>query len=740
VRVDSFGYAGYRTSPAYDSLLAKVIVHGADHAAAAARAYRALSEFRIEGVATNVGFLQALLRHPGFLQSPDTGFLDRHLAELLADTAHPALYVAAERRQGGAGARIDAVDPLAVLVHGKAESAREALDAAPDGTIAVPAPMQGTIVKLEADEGDAVPAGRILLIMEAMKMQHEIVAAAGGIVRQFAVAPGDTVFEGDPLAFMEAGDVAGADAGAADDIDLDHIRPDLAEALDRQDILQDHRRPEAVERRRRTGQRTARENIADLVDDGSFVEYGGLMVAAQHNRRTEEDLIARTQADGMIAGLARINGDRFPDDRARAMVVSYDYTVLAGTQGMMNHAKKDRMFELAARQKLPLVLFSEGGGGRPGDTDVHWVAGLHNMAFRLFGELSGLVPVIGINSGYCFAGNAALLGCCDVIIATANSNIGMGGPAMIEGGGLGVFRPTEVGPMRDQVPNGVVDIAVEDEAAAVAAARQYLSYFQGPIADWDCADQRLLRRAIPEDRLRVYEIRDVIHTLCDTGSVLELRRGFGHGIVTALVRIEGRPLGLVANNPKHLGGAIDSDASDKMARFLQLCDAFDLPVVSLTDTPGFMVGPEVEKTALVRHCCRLFVNAASMTVPLMAVVLRKSYGLGAQAMVGGSMRAPLFAVAWPTGEFGGMGLEGAVKLGYRKELEAVPDPAERRALFEKMVARLYERGKALSTATFFEFDDVIDPADTRHRIVNALRALPPAPPRTAKKRPMIDTW
>lgn len=741
VRVDTFGYAGYRTGPAFDSLLAKVIVHGPTHEAATARAYRALSEFRVEGVATNRAFLQALLRHPRFLDRPDTGFLEANLDALLKDNEHPQLYVATERKTSGAGARIDSVDPLAVLSHGKAETDRDAgAETAPDGTVPVPAPMQGTIVTLQVAEGDEVYVGKVLMIMEAMKMQHEIAAEASGVVRQLAITEGDTVFEGDPLAFLEAGDVARPDDASGDDVDLDHIRPDLAEVLDRQDNLLDPRRPEAVERRRRTNQRTARENIDDLVDPDSFQEYGGLMVAAQRDRRTEEDLIARTQADGMIAGLARINGDKFGDDRARAMVISYDYTVLAGTQGKMNHDKKDRMLTLAAQHRLPIVFYTEGGGGRPGDTDVQYVAGLHIPTFHLFGELSGLVPLVGINSGYCFAGNAALLGCCDVVIATANSNIGMGGPAMIEGGGLGVFRPTEVGPMAEQVPNGVVDIAVEDEAEATRVARQYLSYFQGPVDDWDCQDQRLLRRAIPEDRLRVYEIRDVIDILCDTGSVLELRKGFGVGMVTALARIEGRPIGIIANNPKHLGGAIDSEASDKGARFLQLCDAFDIPVLSLTDTPGFMVGPEVEKTALVRHCCRLFVTGANITVPLIAVVLRKSYGLGAQSMVGGSMRTPSLTVAWPTGEFGGMGLEGAVKLGYRKELEAIEDPEERRELFETMVARMYERGKALSTATYFEFDDVIDPAETRRRIVDTLRAMPPAPPRQGKKRPNIDTW
>jgi acetyl-CoA carboxylase carboxyltransferase component len=326
------------------------------------------------------------------------------------------------------------------------------------------------------------------------------------------------------------------------------------------------------------------------------------------------------------------------------------------------------------------------------------------------------------------------------VIATANSSIGMGGPAMIEGGGLGVFRPEEVGPMRVQVPNGVVDVAVADEAEAVRVAKQYLSYFQGAIGDWDCADQRLVRGIVPENRLRVYEVRSVIETLADAGSVLELRHDFGLGMVTALIRVEGRPLGVVANNPKHLAGAIDSPGADKAARFMQLCDAFDIPILFLCDTPGIMVGPEVEKSALVRHCCRLFVVGGSLTVPFFTIVLRKSYGLGAQAMAGGSHKAPLFTVSWPTGEFGGMGLEGAVKLGFRKELAAIEDPAERKKAFDHMVARAYQHGKALNTATHFEIDDVIDPAESRRWIVNALRAAPVPPPRQGKKRPCVDTW
>jgi acetyl-CoA carboxylase carboxyltransferase component len=576
--------------------------------------------------------------------------------------------------------------------------------------------------------------------MESMKMEHVVKAEVSGLVVRLAVAQGDTVYEGHPLAFIEEREIETEETTGLEQVDPDHIRPDLAETFRRHEILEDAARPESVALRRQRDQRTARENVADLTDPGTFVEYGGLVIAGQRLRRSVDDLIQRTPADGLVAGVGCVNRDLFGEEKSRCVVLSYDYMVLAGTQGMQNHKKKDRMFELAARLRLPLVFFTEGGGGRPGDTDHSAVGALDVMAFHLFGRLSGLVPLVGINSGRCFAGNAALLGCCDVVIAARNSNIGMGGPAMIEGGGLGVFRSEEVGPMSVQVPNGVVDIAVADEAEGVVMARKYLSYFQGTVDRWAAADQRLLRGIIPENRLRIYDVRSVIQTMADTDSVLELRPHYGLGMVTALIRIEGRPLGVIANNPKHLSGAIDSPGADKAARFMQLCDAHDLPILLLCDTPGMMVGPEVEKTGLVRHCCRLFVTGGSLTVPFFTIVLRKAYGLGAQTMAGGSFRAPVFVVSWPTGEYGGMGLEGAVKLGYRKELAAIEDPLKRKELFDKMVAASYERGKAINTASHFEIDDVIDPAASRHVIVSALKAAPGPQPRTGKKRPMVDTW
>jgi acetyl/propionyl-CoA carboxylase alpha subunit/acetyl-CoA carboxylase carboxyltransferase component len=760
IRVDSFGYVGYRTSPSFDSLLAKLIGSTTlpGFSEVAAKTYRALCEFKIEGVSTNISFLQNLLRHPEFVAGRVyTRFVEDHSAELVAPTnaGHQRLFFDQSAVVSRAGAKIDTTDPLAVLAHGKGESssglaAPPVMNSAapvrmyevegPENTVAIAAPLQGTIVSIDVQEGDLVRKGQQLLIMESMKMEHVIQAETSGVIRQLVVTKGDTIFEGSPLAFLEEVEVELTETAGEMEVDLDHIRLDLGEVVERHSLTLDAARPEAVARRRKTGQRTARENVTELCDPGTFFEYGSLVIAAQRQRRSLEDLIKNTPADGMIAGIGQVNGQLFDDSKARCVIMSYDYTVLAGTQGFKNHYKKDRMFALAEQWRLPVVFFAEGGGGRPGDTDWSSPSGLDVMAFHFWGRLSGLVPLVGITSGRCFAGNAVILGCCDVIIATQGSNIGMGGPAMIEGGGLGIFRPEEVGPMSEQVPNGVVDIPVKDEAEAVRVAKQYLSYFQGPISDWQCADQRLLRRVIPENRLRVYDIRKVIDTLADTESVLEIRRHFGLGMITAFIRIEGRPIGVIANNPMHLGGAIDSDAADKATRFIQLCDAFDIPILFLCDTPGNMVGPEVEKTALVRHCCRMFVTGSSVTVPFFTIVLRKAYGLGAQGMAGGSFKAPFFAVSWPTGEFGGMGLEGAVKLGFRKELEALADPAERKALYDKMVEKMYQHGKALSTATYFEIDDVIDPAESRRWVVAALRSVPPPVPRTGKKRPCIDTW
>jgi acetyl-CoA carboxylase carboxyltransferase component len=593
--------------------------------------------------------------------------------------------------------------------------------------------VTGTIVAVVvAGEGARVRAGEPIVVVEAMKMEQPVTAPVDGVIARLAVRVGDGVVEGQIVARVQPEAAPASDPAPAPAPDGDAIRADLAEALARTAALDDAHRPDAMARRRAAGQRSARANLADLCDPGSAIEYGGLALAAQRLRRPIDELIRDSPADGLICVIATIDG-------APAMVLAYDYTVMAGTQGGMGHKKLDRMLALARERRLPIVLFAEGGGGRPNDSDMPQVSGLDTPSFFGFAALSGLVPRIGIVSGRCFAGNAALAGCCDVLIATENANLGMAGPAMVEGGGLGRFPPEAIGPIAVQSANGVVDVRVADEAAAVAIARRVLGLFGAPRPAWTAPDQRPLRNLVPENRKRDYDVRAAVATLLDDGSAIELRAGFGAGIVTTLGAIEGRTVAVLANNPRHLGGAIDADAADKAARFMQLADAFDVPLVSLCDTPGFMVGPDAEKTGLVRHVARLFLAGASVDVPRFTVVLRKGYGLGAQAMAGGHFHAPFFTVSWPSGELGAMGLEGAARLGLRRELAAIADPAEREARTERAIAAAYARGKALNVASVVEIDAVIDPAETRSWLARGLRSCPPPAPRPGRKR-MIDSW
>ena len=736
VRVDSHGRTGATPSPHYDSLLAKLVVHASgDFAQVLVRSRRALAECRIEGLATNLGLLQALAARAELAtQAVDTGFVERHLGDLLAaarafDAAHHLSAVPADAVIP-AKAGIQLTPALVSSFRGNEGQGANAEVA--DGRLSIRADMPARLVQFDVAVGEIVPAGRQVVVLEAMKMEHLLLATQPGRVLALHAAHGDYLAEGQLLIELAPMDADAISAQAIQPVDPDFIRADLQRVRDRHAFTLDENRAAAVDKRHAQGGRTARENIADLcglparssdasgTGTGSFIEYGALAYAAQTRRRSLEDLIANTPADGMVSGIGTVNADAFGPERSRCIVLAYDYTVLAGTQGMRNHHKKDRMLALAHQLKLPVVLFAEGGGGRPGDTDMPIVAGLNNHTFSQFAALSGKVPVVGIVHGRCFAGNAALLGCADVIIATRASNIGMGGPAMIEGGGLGTFKPEEVGPSDVQSANGVIDVLVDDEAQAAQVARHYLSFFQGPLPGGSAPDQRLLRQAVPENRLRVYDMRAVLHGLVDTGTLLELRAGWGAGLITALARIDGRAVGILANNPKHLGGAIDVAAADKSARFMQLCNAHGLPMVSLIDTPGFMVGPEIEAQAQVRHACRMFVTAAHLRVPFFSVVLRKGYGLGAQAMAAGGLDAPVFTVAWPSGEFGAMGLEGAVRLGFRKELQAQPEGAPRDALFRKLLDQQYENGQAMNMAATLEIDAVIDPADTRDWLIAGL--------------------
>ena len=748
VRVDSYGTTGYATNPNFDSLIAKVIGHSTSgFAEAVRRTTRAIEEFDVAGVDTNIPFLLNVLEHADFLESRVyTRWVEDEAAVLAAPRESVA--EASADRAAQAGAVLDTRDPLASLEYFRSGAGTRGGPVAPaeivgpPNTEAIPAPLQGTVTEIDISEGDAVREGQQLFVMSALKMEHLVYASTGGVIRQVTVKPGEVVYEDHPLAFLEVLDVGEAVEDTEREIDLDYIRPELQALFERREFLLDKNRPEAVERRHSRNRRTVRENIESLIDPGTWIEYGGLVIAGQRRRRSVEELIRKTPADGLVAGIGSINGDLFEEHRARAMFISYDDTVFAGTQGGHGHTKTDRMLELANELSLPVVFHAEGAGGRSGDSDGDPAKGFGGTeaTWQRLGELSGKVPLIGVTAGWCYAGNAAIIGATDIIIATEDALIAMGGPAVIEGGGMGAFLPEEVGAVSDLAPAGSVDIVVKDHDEAIATTKKLLSYFQGRIADWEAHDQRFLRHVIPENRLRSFSVRDVIELLADKESVLEMRSEFGISAVIAFVRIEGRPFGLTANNNEYIGGAIDSDGADKVARFWQLCDAWNIPIISLVDTPGMMIGPDVEKTGLIRHSARLFVTGANLETPRFAVILRKGYALGSMAQLTGSSRAPFFTIAWPTSEHGGMNQEASVQLGNREQLAKIEDVEERAAEYDRLLARAYERGGSLNVASAFEIDDVIDPAETRHWISQGLLASPnPDPIRRGRSR-FLDTW
>jgi acetyl/propionyl-CoA carboxylase alpha subunit/acetyl-CoA carboxylase carboxyltransferase component len=753
VRVDTYAVPGYTTNPRFDSLLAKVIVHSTsdDFGAAPRRLARALKEFQIEGLETNIPFLCKVLQHDDFVaQSVYTRWVDHNIGSLTAagDAAGSARAPATR-----AGAAIDTKDPLASLNFFREGEPTRWGGAAkqrvtgPPNTEPVPAPLQATVTEILVAEGDVIREGQLLFVMSALKMEHEVEARFGGVVRQLTVTTGETVSEGHPLAFVEVMDVGGAIERDDRAVDLDYIRPSLQAVLDRRQFILDENRPEAVERRHSKGRRTVRENITQLIDPGTWVEYGQLTISTPRSGLSLQDLIRKTPADGLVAGIGSVNGDLFDAKRARTVFISYDDTVYAGTQGGRGHDKTDRMVELADELSLPLIFHAEGAGARSGSAPAgstqHGPSGRGHPATRTFermAQLSGKVPMIGVTAGWCYAGNASILGLTDIIIATEDSLIAMGAPATIEGGGMGVYLPEEIGPTSDTVPAGTVDVLVKDQDEAIAASKKCLSYFQGSIEAWESEDQRLLRHIVPENRHRSFDIRELIRILADKDSVLELRPEFGISMVTAFIRIEGHPFGLTANNNAYLGGAIDSPGSDKVARFWQLCDAFNIPIITLVDTPGMMVGPEVEKSGLVRHCSRLFVTGANLETPRFSVVLRKGYALGSIAVMTGSGRAPIFTVTWPEGEFGGMNLESSVLLSNRDALAEFEDIDERAAAYQSLVDQAYERSGAINAGSVFGIDDVIDPIETRRWIVEGLLSVPESEPLRRGRRTFLDTW
>ncbi|WP_349826846.1 acetyl-CoA carboxylase family protein [Brevibacterium litoralis] len=721
VRVDTWVRSGTTIGALYDTVIAKIIVHGPDLATARRRARAALDEFTCTGVDTNVATLAAILDLAP-LGAADTAWLDTHGEDVRALAARIATDRSAEAPSGsaipgggGPGGQVSSQGQGASRA-GTATVSAESVDLA-DGEEIVRAPLSGTIIAVEGGPGE-------LGLIEAMKMHHPIPAPAHSEARAL-VSLGQTVTAGQPVFVVRTAEEGASDASTAENAP----HPGVDEVVDRHAAVLDEARPEPVAKIHGRGRRTARENLDDLIVPGTFVEYGPLVIAAQQARRSLDDLIARTSGDGLVGGIAQVDTPAGP---CEAIVMSYDYMVLAGTQGSRNHAKTDRLIQVAAQRGIPVVLFAEGGGGRPGDTDRAPGAHLKVHTFAALAGLKGKVPLVAIVSGRCFAGNAALAGVCDVIIATPDANLGMGGPAMIEGGGLGRYRPEDIGPVGVHTVDGVIDVLVEDDAAAVVATQQYLGYFTGAagngsvgvdensIVTTDAAEApspELPRAVVPGDRLRAFQMRDVIRSVVDVDSFLELRPEYAPGAITGLARVDGRPVAVIANDNHHLGGAIDVDAARSFVETLEIAQAHGLPVVSFVDTPGFMVGPESEHEPGVKAFGRLFTTGAGLTVPVGAVIVRKGYGLGAMAMTAGSFAATQFTIAWPSGEMGPMGLEGAVRLGYSKELAALEnDPAEQQALYDRLVAESYEQGRAMTAAMLFDVDDVIDPADTRRWI------------------------
>lgn len=597
------------------------------------------------------------------------------------------------------------------------------------------APVPGAVAAIDVVVGETVQAGQTLMRLESMKMEVPLQADCSGVVRHVAASLGETVQAGDLLLEIEpvasGAELAPGPAFAAHSA---AGQAALQQLQARRELLFDRARPEAVAARHAGGRSMVRECIEALLEPDSFVEYGGFAVAAQRSRRDEADLRRNTPADGLVTGSGLLAGSS-----QTVAVMGYDYTVLAGTQGVFNHRKSDRLLELAERQRWPLVLLAEGGGGRPGDVDWLGVAGLDCTTFARLARLSGQVPSIGVVGGRCFAGNAALLGCCDLIVGVEGASLGMGGPAMIEGGGLGRVEADAVGPVPVLAQAGVIDVRVGSDLSAMQATSRLLGLALQPkvAAAQAGGSQETLRSIVPERRQATYDPRQVIETVADAGSPIELRREFGPSVITTLARIGGQAVAIAASDPRHLGGALDAPACDKLARFMQLADCWGLPLVTLVDTPGFMVGPASEQTGMIRHAARVFVAAAVLRVPVASVVLRRGYGLGAMALTAGHFHAPVATCAWPQGEFGAMGIEGAVKLGFRKELAAAPE-AEREALFQRLVAQALERGQALNMASHLEIDDVIDPADTRDWLQRVLRSAMAQP--LAPRRPFLDPW
>ncbi|PPJ52821.1 hypothetical protein CBER1_11298 [Cercospora berteroae] len=737
VRVETAIEGGreYTVSPLFDSLLAKLVVTSSGYSSAIQLARWAVAQTTIIGCGTNQAFLMALLDMQVVRES-------RHNILTIQENVEN-LYSSTQQNMEVLREKADKISKTATSASKTAPKVER-----PAGSEELLAHLTGVVFSLKVSEGDKVSVGQELVVLAAMKMEHSVQSAHNGVVAKIPVTQGQQINSGEALIFImpDEGDASANASDAIETEDPEVLRPELEELNERKAAVRYAGRKKDVEKRHANGYLTGRENLDLLIDENSFVEFGDLVVAAQKKRYSMSHLITRTSGDGIIVGWGTMEAHP-------VAIVLGDYLVLAGTQGHFHHEKLDRIFASVIAHPAPLVLYAEGGGGRPGDTDVLSTTGLETPSFALLGEIKARgIPSVAVVNGYCFAGNAALLGTCDIIIATKGGStdapqrkkttIGMGGQAMIEGGGLGLFEHEEIGPIDVHMRSGGIDVLVDSEIEAAPLVRKIVAMFTQPHLPPSespyTSDQLRLRTVVPpfSARRRAYHIRAVIALLLDDDSFIEFCPQWGLSVLTGLGRIKGRAVGIIASNSSSpLGGAIDVESGTKVNRFFRLLIRLGgMHIISLCDTPGFMVGPDFERSteaqgagSTYRCFGDWFGNSQEFGLlggRVLGVVLRNGFGLGAQAMLGGGTLRNSMCVAWPNAVFGGMGLEGAVKLAYRKELEAIKDIEVRKKKEQEMIDAAYAEGRALNQATVGEIDNVIDPATTRQWLERMMDVLP----------------
>jgi acetyl-CoA carboxylase carboxyltransferase component len=490
--------------------------------------------------------------------------------------------------------------------------------------------------------------------------------------------------------------------------------------------LMDQARAPAVEKLARRGKLSARTRIARLVDDGSFTEAGALVAGGEEEATAVR---AKSPADGVVIGTALIDG-------RPVVVVSQDFSVFGGSSGILGSAKIQRALQLAITRGVPLVLMLDGGGHRIQDGQDARHFARANATFHDFARASGWIPMVALMLGAGFAGPTNYAGLSDlVVMVRGQSTMGIAGPALVKAATGEDIDTMELGGADVQVDRqGIADLGVASEDEAFAVARRFLSYLPGnarapqqvvahprPIPRIDDA----LLDLVPISTRKAYDVRKVLALIADEGSVLELKPTFAGNLVTAFARLGGRPVGFIANQALRLGGMLNSDACDKGAHFIALCDAYGLPIVSFIDVPGFSIGSGAERTSLGRRSAKLIYEWGHASVPRVSVVLRKGYGLGYYAMCGGRSFSADACLAWPSAEICAMSIEGAIDVAFRKDYESAPDPMARR---QQMIDETRTRIGPLRAAEGFGVDDLIDPRDTRRRLVEIFDSTQPRRP------------